>query len=297
MFNFLNPLTPEDFNQKTEFLIEGFIPKHLITMVYADGGTGKSWLATALAKYAAQQNMTVVYLDYDNPINVLKERGIEQKLIQSCSNLHYAHRSKTDLQPLAMLEELENMAIADCYKNTLFVLDSLRDFGDINNDNVAMRIGDKLKNIREAGATIIILHHSNKDGRNYQGSNNIRNSIDNMYQLTKIDSQAGEIRWVLTVKKERAAIMDTALSVKVDDLSMLPIDIQSARITNEDKILINEVKTLLTKQPGINKTDLLTELGYKKTNRPIRDKLDQFEELYWRTEKGAKNTTLYYLNK
>lgn len=99
MFHFLNPLTPSDFNQKTEFLIEGFIPKHLITMIYADGGMGKSWLAMALAKYAAQQGMTVAYLDYDNPMNVLKERGIEQKLIQACSNLHYSHRSKTELQP------------------------------------------------------------------------------------------------------------------------------------------------------------------------------------------------------
>ncbi|WP_051145192.1 hypothetical protein [Thiomicrorhabdus sp. Kp2] len=188
-----------------------------------------------------------------------------------------------------MLEELENMAVADRYKNTLFVLDSLRDFGDVNNDNAAMRIGDKLKNIREAGATIIVLHHSNKDGRNYQGSNNIRNSIDNMYQLTKIDSPEGEIRWVLTVKKERASIVDTAISVKVNDLSLLPIDITTARISSEEQSFINEVKNALNKQPGLNKTELLESCGYKKDDKTARDRLDQYETIYWvsKKEKGV----------
>ena len=196
-----------------------------------------------------------------------------------------------------MLQAIEAKAVANIYQNTFFVIDSLRDFGDVNNDLAAMRIGEKLKNIREAGATIIVLHHSNKDGKNYQGSNNVRNSIDNMYQLVQIDSQEGEIRWVLNVKKERAAIVDTALSVKVNDLSILPIDIQTARISNEDKIFINEVKTVLTKQPGINKRDLLEAAGYSIDHKQIRDKLEQYEGLYWRTEKGKNNATHYHLIK
>ena len=294
MFDFLNPLTLEDFDQKTEFLIDGFIPKHLITMIYADGGMGKSWLAMALAKYAADTGMNAIYLDYDNPMNVLKERGIEQKLIQACSNLHYSHRSKTELQPLTMLETIESKASGNNYNNTLFVIDSLRDFGDVNNDNAAMRIGDKLKNIREAGATIIVLHHSNKDGRNYQGSNNIRNSIDNMYLLTKIDSQQGEIRWILTVKKERAAIVDTAISVKVDDLSILPVDIETARISSDEQAFISDVKSILNKQPGINKKELLEAIGYKQDDKTARERLERFDTLYWNCKKvkGAYTYTL-----
>lgn len=285
MFDFLNPLTPEDFKQKTDFLIDGFLPKHLITMIYADGGMGKSWTAMALAKYAADQGMDAVYLDYDNPMNVLKERGIESKLIKACPSLRYSHRSKTQLQPFAMLEAFEQMAVADCFKNTFFVLDSLRDFGDVNNDAVAMRLGEKLKNLREAGATIVVLHHSTKNGTNYQGSNNIRNSIDNMFQLTKIDAPVGFIRWILTVKKERAAIVDTALSVKVDDLSIMPIDIDTARLKSDEKDFVQQVKAVLTKQSGINKTELLEACGYKKDDKTARDRLDQFEDVYWKADK------------
>lgn len=285
MFDFLNPLTPEDFNQKTEFLIDGFLPKHLITMIYADGGHGKTFTAMGLAKFAALSGMDVIYLDYDNPMSVLKERGVEKKLILSCQNLRYVHRSKTPMQPLEMLCALEAEAVAGRFKNTFIVLDSLRDFSDVNNDSKAMQLGEKLKNLREAGATIIVLHHSTKNGSNYQGSNNIRNSIDNMYQLTKIESPEGEIRWILTVKKERAAIVDTALSIKVDDLSIMPIDIETARLSNEDKSFIDQTKTILTNTPGINKTDLLETLGFNKSDKTARDKLEQFEEIYWKAEK------------
>ncbi|NPA72694.1 MAG: AAA family ATPase [Gammaproteobacteria bacterium] len=285
MYPFLNPLKLEDFNQKTEFLIDGFIPKHLITMIYADGGMGKSWLAMAIAKFAEINGMNAIYLDYDNPMNVLKERGIETKLIQVCPNLHYSHRSKTELQPLAMLQAIEDNASGNNYNNTLFVIDSLRDFGDVNNDGASMRLGEKLKNIREAGATIIVLHHSNKDGRNYQGSNNIRNSIDNMYLLTKTESPTGEIHFILTVKKERANIIDIAFKVKIDDLSLLTIDLQDARLNTEEKSFINEVKAALGKGLNLNKTDLLNTCGYEKTDKTARDRLDQYQDIYWACSK------------
>ncbi|KUJ73912.1 hypothetical protein AVO42_00380 [Thiomicrospira sp. XS5] len=294
MFDFLNPLTPDDFNQQTEFLIEGFLPKHLITMIYADGGMGKSWAAMGIAKFAEQSGMDVLYLDYDNPMSILKERGVENNLIKACPNLRYVHRSKTPMQALEMLTALEEQAIAGRFKNTLIVLDSMRDFSDVNNDSKAMALGEKLKNLREAGATILALHHSTKNGGNYQGSNNIRNSIDNMYQLTKIDGAEDEIRWILTVKKERAPIVDTALSIKPDTFEILPIDIETARLSPEEKQFIEAVKAILIKSPGINKKELLEAMDYDKRDKTANNRLDQFEEIYWQSEK-IKNVYHYSL--
>lgn len=285
MLSFINPLTSEDFDQKTEFLIEGFLPKHLITLIYADGGMGKSFLSMAISKYAAVAGMDVYYLDFDNPMNVLKERGIESKLIAPYQNLHYSHRSKSELSPLEMLEQIEQAARGKAFQNALFVIDSLRDIADVNNDAAAMKLGDKLKNIREAGATILALHHSNKDGRNYQGSNNLRNSVDNMYQLTKIDAPEGQIRWVLTVKKERASIVDTAFAIHVQDFSLMAIDIETARLSSDDKSFIDQVKTALTQNGSMNKTALLEAVGCKKDDKTARDRLDQYDGLYWSAEK------------
>ena len=44
MFDFLNAatLTQNDFNDETEYVLPGFLAKNMITMIYADGGNGKS---------------------------------------------------------------------------------------------------------------------------------------------------------------------------------------------------------------------------------------------------------------
>lgn len=294
MYDFLHPLTTNDFNQKIEFIIDGFLPKKLITMIYADGGMGKSWIGLALAKYAATHGMQVIYLDIDNPMSVLKQRGIEHKLINVCPNLIYSHRSKMSLEPIPMLEAFEQMAVGDKYSNTLFVLDSLRDFADVNNDLAAMRLGDKLKNIREAGATIILLHHSTKNGNNYQGSNNIRNSIDNMFRLIKADAPKGEIRWLLEVKKERAAIVDTALSMNVDDLSLTKIDMELVKLNNDEKDFIEQIEMVLNEHGSMNKTQLLEAIGHKKDDKTARDRLERFEGVHWKSGK-AKGVYTYSL--
>lgn len=72
-----------------------------------------------------------------------------------------------------------------------------------------MQCFTQIMNLREAGATVVVPHHSNKDGKNYQGSNNIRNSVDNMYQLSKLPSEDGRLHLHLQVKKERCAIILT----------------------------------------------------------------------------------------
>ena len=292
MYEFLNPLTTNDFNQKTEFLIDDFLPKKLITMIYADGGMGKSWIAFGIAKYAAQLNMHVIYLDYDNPINVLKDRGIETNLINAHPNLDYSHRSKAILEPIAMLEAFEQMAVGDKYGNTLFILDSLRNFCEVKSDVSAMRVSEKLMNLREAGATILVLHHSTKNGSNYEGSNNLRNSIDNMFRLIKADAPAGEIRWLLEVKKERAAITDTALSMRVDDLSLTSIDIETVKLNSEEKDFIEQVESVLAEQGSLNKTQLLEATGHKKDDKTARDRLDRFDGIHWQSEK-TKGTYTY----
>lgn len=294
MYDFINPLTPADFNQRIEFLIDDFLPKKLISMIYAEGGMGKSWIAFGIAKYAAQQAMDVIYLDYDNPISVLKERGIETKLIDAHHNISYSHRSKSKLEPLAILDEFEKMAIGNRYENTLFIIDSIRNFGNIKNDAEAMRVFDKIMNLREAGATIVVLHHSTKNGSNYEGSNNIRNSVDNMFQLIKVEAPQGQIRWLLTVEKERAAITDTALSMDIDDLSLTKLDVDSVRLTKDEKDFIKKVQSAISQHKDINKTALLESCGHKKDDKTARDKLDKFDGTYWQSEK-TKGTFVYRL--
>src|SRR5690606_15722925 len=147
MFDFLMSQTLRqcDFEQQTEFLIPGFLAKNMITLVYADGGMGKSWLAFAVAK-ACSSWQKVIYLDFDNPLNVLKDRGVQEKLIGQ-RNIYYVQRSKTTMSAAEMLDALNEKATGNAYADTLILVDSLRNFGDVMHDARAMAIMDKFMNL------------------------------------------------------------------------------------------------------------------------------------------------------
>lgn len=284
-------LCTEDFNEETEFLIQDFLTKRMITMVYADGGNGKSWLALALAKHCAGFLDQVFYLDFDNPLSVLKERNVNEKLIAACPNLHYIQRSKCELPPFELLKTLAESATAGRFEDMLFIIDSLRNFCDVSNEAKIAQTMNMLMDIREAGGTVLILHHSNKDGRNYQGSNHIRNSVDNMYQLKKRELSQ-HVGCILEVRKERAAIVDKAFDICPDSLVLSEKDLIEAQSTEQDLTFVKTVKDILTGATTLNKTDLLREAGFNKDDKTARAKLEKYDGIYWSSNK--KHTRIFY---
>jgi hypothetical protein len=292
MFDFLNDATlrSKDFDVKTEYVIPGFLAKNMITLIYADGGNGKSWLGMSIAAYCATRNMPVIYLDFDNPLTVLHDRGVDQKLVTPYVNLQYISPSKSILTAFEMLEALASRATAKAFINVLIVVDSLRNFGDVNNDTKAMQIMNLLMHIREAGATLIVLHHSNKDGRNYQGSNNIRNSVDNVYLLKKLELSSG-IGALLDVKKERCAIVDKAFDICPHSLLLTERDLLEAKATEDDLEFIGLVKAALLSSPGLNKTAVLEAAGYTKDDKTARARLDKYDTIYWLSKKQHSRIT------
>ena len=284
-------LCEADFNQKIDFVIEGFITKRMMTMVYADGGNGKSWLAFALAKYCAARMKQVFYLDFDNPLSVLKERKVHELLLAPYPNLHYVQRSKSPLPPLDLLRTLAESATANQFEDMIFFIDSLRDFADVNNEAKIGMVMSLLKDIREAGGTIFILGHSNKDGRNYQGSNAIRNSVDNMYQLKKRELADG-VGVILKVRKERAAIVDKAFDIDPDTLILNEVDLIEAQATEQDLEFVNQVKHVLMQEDQVGKSDLLNAAGYAKDDKTARARLEKYDGVYWTSTK--RHTRIFY---
>lgn len=278
-------LNTNDFNEKTVFLIDGFLAKKLITLIYADGGNGKSWCNFAIAKHCAQSGQRVVYLDFDNPLSVLIDRNIDNLLVSQHNNLSYIQRSKYPHTPQELLEQLNEQAVGQVFSNWVFLFDSLRNFVNVKNDHQTMETMTKIMNLREAGATVVILHHSNKDGRNYEGSNNIRNSVDNIYHLEKLDSENGEINMHLRVQKERSSIFDCAYKVCTNTLSFTPLDIQTATMSSEQEEFVQLVCLELKTYGKTNKTALLQAADRKKDDKTARAWLDQFEGKYWNSSK------------
>jgi archaellum biogenesis ATPase FlaH len=286
-------LRSERFNEKVEFYIPDFLAKGLITMIYADGGQGKSYLSLCLAKTLLQRSVgKLVYLDFDNPLSVLRQRGVGE-LCERHDNLNYIHRSSLDIPPFELLLRLEADAVRGAYAGWVFIIDSIRNFTDVNNDIKVMRVMNGLMNIRDAGGTIVLLHHANKDGKNYQGSNNIRNSIDCMYQLKKHHSNDGEINISLNIIKERAGIKDIGFCLDIAKLEMRELELMIAYMSEYEENFVSEAKRALSQKP-LNKTQLLQALGHKKDDNTARDTLDKFEGTFWESKKQG-NSYVYQL--
>lgn len=282
-------LTGRDFNEQTQFIVDDFIAEKMITLIYADGGNGKSLLTQTLANTFASKGYQVIYLDFDNPMSVLNERNIYEMMgNHHPEQLKYVHRSKCTLQPEMLLHMLGDDACGNEYKDHVFFIDSLRNFMNVKNDAQTLEMLTVLMNMREAGATIIALHHSNKDGKNYEGSNNIRNSVDNIFQLRKVTSNTHQntLDLVLHVRKDRASIKDTAVRIDAKNLTLSYLDVTSALMTEEVEEFAHEVKQAIEESESeLNKTELLKAVGRKKDDKTARRWLDQFDGVLWKSKK------------
>lgn len=294
MLEFLNEfkLKKQDLNEKLEFLIPEFLIKKAITIIYANGGSGKSYLGAAVCKILCHDKKlkNIIYIDLDNPLNVLYERGLTE-LIFNEDKFAYIHRSTLKATAYELLEAIESKAFAKSLENIVFVLDSLRNFADIDNDTKMMSLMSLLMNLRECGATIIALHHSTKDGRVFKGSNHIRNSADCMYYLQKVESLEeclNGFEVCLSVQKERAGIKDQAFYINTKDLSLKSIDLESAKISSKENSFIEKVTKLLENK-ALSTSEILAALDVSRSDNFSRNTLEKFKGVFWESELGGEN--------
>lgn len=287
MLDFLEKyeLKPSKLHENIEFLIDGILPKKLITIIYANGGSGKSFLALSLAKKLLENEAIkkIVYIDLDNPLNVLVDRRIEELI---SSKLSYIHRSSLEgKMPLELINLLAERALGNAYEGVVFILDSLRNFIDIDNDSKAMGLMNALMNIREAGGSVLALHHSNKDGRNFKGSNQIYNSADCMFELERLEG----LNVQLSPKKERVGLKKQALSINPFSLDIKEVDARIVSMSERERVFVKSVKEILGDKE-LAQSQILLALGYEKDHQWARKTLGEFEGVFWecRVEKNKK---------
>jgi len=302
MIGFLNEmaLTSEKLHTETEFLIPKFLAKRMITMFYADGGNGKTWLNYGAAAYICSRNLAkmVYYFDLDNPIDELANRNVEKLLVNKYDNFTYIHRSDLLDTPLETLEKLASKEYSrnHAYEDVVFIIDSVRNVTNVLNNEKAMYMMNLLMDIREAGATILFIAHSNKDGKKYEGSNNLKNSSDAMFKeflITKVDDESITIG--LTPEKERRGIKKCDFVISIKTLEMKEADPIYSRMSEYEKEFVAKGREVLSSNPaGLNKTQFLEFLGYKKDDTTARDTLDKFTDKFWKAKK-EKNRFIYSL--
>lgn len=186
-----------------EWCIDKLLPKESITLLHGRGGIGKTWVCLVLADCISRglpfmgldtKNMSVVFVDFENSLPVLVDRvrkiGIDEVL--------FWHNANDVLKP-PKLDSLDSEAYKHLPEGSLLIFDTLRasQSRDENNSQDMAVIMSKLKDLRDMGFTILLLHHTPKSNdRTYKGSTAILDLADHVLSLHKVkkgNPEGGEV--------------------------------------------------------------------------------------------------------
>ena len=188
-----------------EFLIDHWLPKAGLAMVWAARGVGKTWFSLELAlcvaegadflSYHVQRAETVLFIDGEMPLIDAKERfnqlraTLPEKLHFLSSELLFANDT-----PLNINDEADQQRILDAIEElsregnrpSLIVLDNLSSLtsGLDENDNSALdRVLKFLLRLRHAGISVLLVHHANKTG-DQRGASRREDLLDTSIRLS-----------------------------------------------------------------------------------------------------------------
>lgn len=289
-------LTSQDLlEEKTHFLIESFLVEQAITMFYGQEKQGKSWLLYAITKYLCEHDRInkVFYVDQDNPKRQLKARNIDA-LIDRYEKLRYLARGSTPLGGLDLIAEIARGAVGSRYQGVVFIFDSTRDFVDrTDSDRQAKQFMESMKRLREAGATVLLIHHATKSGKVIDGSAEFTKSADNVYEVLQRGKEGRLIQFDLPVYRDRDAIKEMMLSVDTTTLDLIIEDDTFVGIEPQREGFVQEVIDMLAQHPeGLAQSALLEACGYRRDDKTKRKLLQEYTGRFWE-EKMIRNKKIY----
>lgn len=291
-----------------EWIVDRIIPKGSITLLFGKGGIGKTWLALDMARAIAQGvqylglttvKTPVVFVDFENPLAVLNTRT--QKL--GNGEGVYFWRANNPILKAPKLDKKDWELYRQLPLGALLIFDTLRasqDRDENKSDEMALVMG-RLKELRDTGFTIILLHHTAKNSdRVAKGSTAIVDLADHILGLTLVrkirdgqeivvddDDMEEDLVYRFGVReKTRFEPYHLYLTLNPDHGFELAPDPQEDTLKQMHGILCNEGDML--------KTSFLSlcsrEIG--PSEKKMRRLFDIGHGRYWKTEKGQKNAVM-----
>jgi hypothetical protein len=298
-FNFLrgSTLQNEDFILDDEkSYIKDFLYSNGVTLIYSRPKQGKTWLGYGITTTLTKREdiKSVIYVDMDNGLNSLSQRAINETLIQD-PKVEYVSRAKIDCTPMEYLRKIEKEAVIGNYKDYVFVFETTKDFVDTDSKSQSEEFMKIMMKIRDAGATVIIMHHATKTGRTISGSQVFINSPDNVYELLQKAKDENNLHFMLNVTHSRTLVKDIGLTVNTKTLELTKLDEIYSTMSNYEESFVRKGKEELKKNPnGLHQTELLKAIGYEKTDKTARDTLDKFTDRFWNKNQEKKGKPIIY---
>lgn len=285
--------------QKLDWAVEGMIARGSVTLICAESGTGKTWLAYYLAGCVAHgkplldrnvRHTKVLYIDGENPLYLVKQRLFDLGIAETADLTVWGGWV---LSPPPGPESSLVIEFARKYKG-LIIYDSLIEFhpGSEQSSTETRAFMKLFRVLANLGATVVVLHHTGKalTAKQYRGSSDIKGSVDTAYLLSRADDdhsqKIGKI--TMTCFKSRLAPGQSFAMEFVQAQGFIAADaFDPARSVTE---IISEI---LGEQPGLNQREIVRrghELGC--TKRQIENCL---RNGHWVRVPGPKHSILYSL--
>jgi|TARA_B100000315_G_scaffold99575_1_gene91617 RecA-family ATPase len=291
---------------KLEWVVDMLIPKDGITLIFGKGGIGKTWLTLDIARcigggipyqgYNTEKTF-VVFVDFENPLTVLHERT--QKL--GDANNVFFWRAHNDKLKAPKLDHKRWELYKSLPKESVLIFDTLRasQSGDENASNDMGRIIERLKELRDLGFTIILLHHTPKNSDSVaKGSTAIVDLADHILGLTRVkktkdgqkvvaDDDDNDTLFYFGVHgKTRYQPHHIHLTLNPDKGFELALDPQEDTMKNMEEILISH--GTLNKTTFINTCNNSLSISKEK----LRKLVNTGQGRYWGIKIHKQNNTM-----
>lgn len=299
-FNFLrgSTLDEKDFIlDKQHAYIDDFLYSNSVSLIYSPPKQGKTWLGYGITTTLVKRDDVrgVIYVDMDNGLSSLKERGIDTKFINH-PKIEYVSRAKIDCSPIEYLRRIAAEATIGNYKGYTFVLETTKDFVDTDSKSQSVEFMQLVMKMRDAGATIIIMHHATKAGRTISGVQVFINSPDNVYEMTQKAREEDKLHFMLNVTHARTLVKDIGVTVNTQSLELTKLDEVYSTMSEYEEEFVRKGKEALKKNPdGLNKSQLLEAIGYKRDDKVAQNTLDKFEDKFFKFTKVKNRFTITLL--
>jgi 5S rRNA maturation endonuclease (ribonuclease M5)/archaellum biogenesis ATPase FlaH len=178
-------------NKQVQWVIDKIIPQHSVTLLHGSGGIGKTWLAMMMAEKVARgksflgcrtKKLRAIYVDFENSLELASDRAN----ILSMSKVRFFHNGSLPKPPRLDANDWEKYKTLP--KNSLLIIDTLRasqGFDENSSKDMAF-VFNRLKELRDLGFTIVVLHHTPKSNKKtYKGSTAILDLADHVLSLHK----------------------------------------------------------------------------------------------------------------
>jgi len=281
---------------KVDWAVDGIIPRYAVTLIAGESGHFKSWLAFLMGGRVASggrylgracQKMPVVYFDRENPAAVVRERA-EILGLSGLADLKYWGGWLEEQAP--GLGDFRLLEFAREHK-PLMIFDSLIRFheGEENSASEMARVMGDLRQLANAGATPVPLHHRSKSETSiYRGSSDIKAGIDVGYAVT-FDQDAGLV--TLKCFKNRYAKEATmVLRPDLDDGGDFVVTQAPEIVAVHDQT--SELRSIIEQTPGLSQMVIVGKTSIPRQRATML--LRGGEGKLWRVDRGTNNAKLYY---